>query len=55
MVETKGQKRTNVTYDYIGVPYPEGNLTEDFNVCFLLQSCCAYLNDKYEKICDEAQ
>ncbi|KUP09454.1 hypothetical protein Q75_00600 [Bacillus coahuilensis p1.1.43] len=28
------QKRTNAIYDYIGVPYPEGNLTEDFNVFF---------------------
>jgi len=28
------QQKTNNIYDYIGVPYPEGNLTEDFNVFF---------------------
>jgi hypothetical protein len=28
------QTKTNNVYDYIGVPYPEGNLTEDLNVFF---------------------
>ncbi|KAA0565859.1 DUF4176 domain-containing protein [Bacillus sp. CH30_1T] len=28
------QKKTNNIYDYIAVPYPEGNLTDEFNVFF---------------------
>ncbi|PFG04448.1 DUF4176 domain-containing protein [Bacillus sp. es.034] len=28
------QKKTGTIFDYIAVPYPEGNLTEEFNVFF---------------------
>jgi hypothetical protein len=28
------QKKTNNIFDYIAVPYPEGNLTDEFNVFF---------------------
>ena len=28
------QQKSQNTYDYIAVPYPEGNITEDFNVFF---------------------
>ncbi|UXH43262.1 DUF4176 domain-containing protein [Rossellomorea vietnamensis] len=28
------QKKTENIFDYIAVPYPEGNLTEEFNVFF---------------------
>ncbi|GLI83609.1 hypothetical protein ANABIO32_13030 [Rossellomorea marisflavi] len=28
------QKKTEKIFDYIAVPYPEGNLTEEFNVFF---------------------
>lgn len=28
------QKKTENVFDYIAVPYPEGNLTEEFNVFF---------------------
>ncbi len=28
------QKKSEKVFDYIAVPYPEGNLTEEFNVFF---------------------
>ncbi|WLR41402.1 DUF4176 domain-containing protein [Bacillus carboniphilus] len=28
------QKRTENVYDYLAVPYPEGNISEEFNVFF---------------------
>ncbi|RIW28261.1 DUF4176 domain-containing protein [Bacillus salacetis] len=28
------QQKTRKTFDYIAVPYPEGNLTDEFNVFF---------------------
>ncbi|MGG1630924.1 DUF4176 domain-containing protein [Rossellomorea sp. NRS-1567] len=28
------QKKTDKVFDYIAVPYPEGNLSEEFNVFF---------------------
>lgn len=28
------QNKTKMVYDYIAVPYPEGNISEEFNVFF---------------------
>ncbi|KUP09492.1 hypothetical protein Q75_00595 [Bacillus coahuilensis p1.1.43] len=54
------QVSTNTQYDYIGVPYPEGNISPDYNVFFnrnLIEEVIhkGYINDEYEKIRDEEQ
>ncbi|PFG04447.1 DUF4176 domain-containing protein [Bacillus sp. es.034] len=53
------QVSTNKQYDYIGVPYPEGNISPDYNVFFnrnLIEEVLhnGYVTDEDKKIREEA-
>lgn len=41
------QAKSKRIFDYIAVPYPEGNLTEDFNVFFNRESIETILHSGY--------
>ncbi|WGG45431.1 DUF4176 domain-containing protein [Rossellomorea sp. DA94] len=53
------QVSTNKQYDYIGVPYPEGNISPDYNVFFnrnLIEEVLhnGYVTEEDKKIREEA-
>ncbi|BCB05745.1 DUF4176 domain-containing protein [Bacillus sp. KH172YL63] len=53
------QVSTNKQFDYIGVPYPEGNISPDYNVFFnrnLIEDVLhnGYVTDEDKKIREEA-
>ena len=53
------QNSTNKQFDYIGVPYPEGNISPDYNVFFnrnLIEDILhnGYVTDEDKKIREEA-
>ncbi|WRP06344.1 DUF4176 domain-containing protein [Rossellomorea aquimaris] len=53
------QSSTNKQFDYIGVPYPEGNISPDYNVFFnrnLIEDALhnGYVTDEDKKIREEA-
>ncbi|WP_253275500.1 DUF4176 domain-containing protein [Rossellomorea aquimaris] len=53
------QLSTNKQYDYIGVPYPEGNISPDYNVFFnrnMIEDVLhnGYVTDEDKKIREEA-
>jgi hypothetical protein len=53
------QVSTNKQFDYIGVPYPEGNISPDYNVFFnrnLIEEVLhnGYVTDEDKKIREEA-